>query len=301
MVGGVDSLTEREKETLRLLAASHDAKSAAAHLGLSVHTINERLRTARRKLGVSSSRAAARVLAEAEADDHQNLVDRDFGGAAAPTAVDNVPLAAHRSLSFQGRLIGGLVMSVIALTLVVALMGQIPTVPDDRPGPASADPDASPPASPLDAETVRTTVARPAESAAPAATPQAEGPRDAPQDAVAVAVAWLALVDEGDWDESWRTASSTFQRRMTQEAWAVAAAQLDRPAGPLVRVQHYAARSASSPGSDAGGSVLVQYQAASDTGARVLETVALIPDGEGWKVSAYFAHGSPGPAPRPAS
>lgn len=65
-----EALTEREKETLRLLAAGHDAKSAAVQLGLSVHTVNERLRAARRKLGVSSSRAAARRLLEARLRQH---------------------------------------------------------------------------------------------------------------------------------------------------------------------------------------------------------------------------------------
>ena len=53
------ALSAREKEALRLLLAGHDAKSTARSLGLSVHTVNEHLRDARRKLGVSSSREAA--------------------------------------------------------------------------------------------------------------------------------------------------------------------------------------------------------------------------------------------------
>src|SRR5262245_57702439 len=65
MQDDLQKLTDREKETLRLLLAGHDAKSAARFLGLSVHTVNERLRDARSKLGVSSSREAARRLAEA--------------------------------------------------------------------------------------------------------------------------------------------------------------------------------------------------------------------------------------------
>jgi DNA-binding CsgD family transcriptional regulator len=53
------ALTEREKQTLRLIVRGHDAKSIARSLDLSVHTINERLRDARRKMAVSSSREAA--------------------------------------------------------------------------------------------------------------------------------------------------------------------------------------------------------------------------------------------------
>ncbi|WP_413629941.1 helix-turn-helix domain-containing protein [Novosphingobium sp. JCM 18896] len=59
-------LTERDKETLRLLLRGHDAKSIAQIQELSVHTVNERLRDARKKLGVSSSREAARLLAASE-------------------------------------------------------------------------------------------------------------------------------------------------------------------------------------------------------------------------------------------
>lgn len=59
---GYGSLTDKEKQTLRLILRGHDAKSTARHLGLSVHTVNERLREARRKLAVSSSREAARLL-----------------------------------------------------------------------------------------------------------------------------------------------------------------------------------------------------------------------------------------------
>ena len=47
-------LTDKERQTLRLILRGHDAKSSARALGLSVHTVNERLREARRKLGVTS-------------------------------------------------------------------------------------------------------------------------------------------------------------------------------------------------------------------------------------------------------
>ena len=58
------TLNDREKEALPLLLVGHDAKSIASTLGLSVYMINDRFRNARRKLGVSSSREAARRLTE---------------------------------------------------------------------------------------------------------------------------------------------------------------------------------------------------------------------------------------------
>src|SRR4051812_40510864 len=58
----LESLSDRERDVLRLLARGHDAKSIACTLEISVHAVNERLRETRRKLGVSSSREAARML-----------------------------------------------------------------------------------------------------------------------------------------------------------------------------------------------------------------------------------------------
>src|SRR3546814_5899755 len=81
---GIQALTEKEKETLRLLVDGHDAKSMARHLGLSVHTINERLRDARRKMSASSSREAARQLRALEREGPENLGDRLLGDAVAP-------------------------------------------------------------------------------------------------------------------------------------------------------------------------------------------------------------------------
>ncbi len=55
-------LTDREMEILRLLVAGHTVKTIAARLGRSETSINERLRSARRKTGVGSSRELARLL-----------------------------------------------------------------------------------------------------------------------------------------------------------------------------------------------------------------------------------------------
>ena len=82
MKQGYEALTEKEKQTLRLLLAGHDAKSMARHLELSVHTINERLRDARRKLSAGSSKEAARLLLDAEAAPPDPLADKRLGDAA---------------------------------------------------------------------------------------------------------------------------------------------------------------------------------------------------------------------------
>ncbi len=60
--GTFGDLTDKEVEVLRLLAVGHTVKSIAAQLARSEASINERLRDARRKTGIGSSRELARLL-----------------------------------------------------------------------------------------------------------------------------------------------------------------------------------------------------------------------------------------------
>lgn len=71
---GVDfsRLNEPERQVLRLLAEGHTAKSIANELGSTPAAVNERLREARRKTGVGSSRELARLLKSQE-DRHDEM------------------------------------------------------------------------------------------------------------------------------------------------------------------------------------------------------------------------------------
>ncbi|WP_432770761.1 MAG: helix-turn-helix transcriptional regulator [Sphingopyxis sp.] len=72
-------LTDREMEILRLLVAGHTVKTIAGRLGRSETSINERLRTARRKTGVGSSRELARLLdLQKIGDEKIDLSDRSI-------------------------------------------------------------------------------------------------------------------------------------------------------------------------------------------------------------------------------
>lgn len=66
----LQKLTEKEAEILRLLARGFDIKACAKELAISPNAVTERLRSARQKLGVSSSRAAARLYAQHSEPDH---------------------------------------------------------------------------------------------------------------------------------------------------------------------------------------------------------------------------------------
>lgn len=113
----LDRLSEREEALLRLLAKGHTVKSAAQITGDSEHAANELLRSARRKLGVSSSREAARLLDTAK-DASQKNCDKKIGIEACERAGPN-----------KGQLaIGGIMLATfIAIpTVLLSLGGEFP-------------------------------------------------------------------------------------------------------------------------------------------------------------------------------
>lgn len=110
-----DALNERELEILRLLAAGHTVKSIAAQLGRSEASINERLREARRKTGLGSSRELARMLAEHKVWDRKI----DLSPPADPAEAPSVP----RMMGFawtKGRLAMAILLPAAALGLALA-------------------------------------------------------------------------------------------------------------------------------------------------------------------------------------
>ncbi len=193
MVPGTPSLSEKEKETLRLLANGHDAKSMARHLGLSVHTINERLRDARRKMSASSSREAARQLREIESGTPEILGDKALGDAAAGGGVEGQAASAEASRMVRplGWIVGGLMSLAFALVALTTMTG------------TAVAPAAAPPTAP-------------AESAA-----------------VGAARDWLALVDRGDWNGSWEATGQSFKALNTAETWSRVAREVQGPLGAV--------------------------------------------------------------------
>lgn len=137
MADGYDELTDKEKETLRLMVRGHDAKSAASELSLSVHTINERLRAARRKLEVTSSREAARLVLEREGDDPQNPVPKDLGDVPGKRTGDDRTVTAGTPA--RRPIIAGV---LVMLTLAAAALFLVPSIvqSDNTGGTAQSSP-----------------------------------------------------------------------------------------------------------------------------------------------------------------
>ena len=78
--GATDRLSAAQKDCLRLVGAGLEIKEIARELGISPTAVVERLRAARAILGVSSSRAAARLLAVQEQPaTYMRHVDMPYG------------------------------------------------------------------------------------------------------------------------------------------------------------------------------------------------------------------------------
>ena len=66
MIELLGSLTEAQKDSLRLVYRGYNAKEIARMRGIHPATVHQRLTAARKTLGVARSMEAARMLAEAE-------------------------------------------------------------------------------------------------------------------------------------------------------------------------------------------------------------------------------------------
>jgi DNA-binding CsgD family transcriptional regulator len=249
MSSGYQSLTEKEKQTLRLLLNGYDAKSMARRLGLSVHTINERLRDARRKLGTSSSREAARMLREVEGPDPEIVGDKALGDAPLP-AVAQMPLQPAQGYGKWRRAgwnIGGTAMSIsFALLALSALSGgsQAPAVP-------------------LTA------------AAAPSATSASEAA------VIDAARQFLALVDRDDWAASWQATHPSFKLLNTVEWWTEVSTNVRGQFGTVKSRELATVNFAPAPPN---GHWTITFKASYSKQANVIETLSVASDGGGWKV-----------------
>ena len=111
-----DRLTASERAVLMLLAEGHTAKSIAAVTGFSVAAVNERLREARRKTGIGSSRELARLLAQKNNDQKIGMVSKQESGSGT--------LMPPGRQSSRGGKKEALIMGILAIGIGVALAMQ---------------------------------------------------------------------------------------------------------------------------------------------------------------------------------
>ena len=105
-----------------------------------------------------------------------------------------------------------------------------------------------------------------------------------------VAEAWLSVVDEGRYADSWDVLAQLLQRKVTREEWVERVTALRTVAGTLDSRVLVGVRYAKNlPGAPPGEYVVVQYQSAFSRELSVRETVVPMLDSDGtWRVSSYF-------------
>lgn len=113
----------------------------------------------------------------------------------------------------------------------------------------------------------------------------AEDPEKAAQ---AAGEKWLALVDAGDYGQSWETAASLFKKSLSKEQWVDAVGKARGPLGRLESRKLLGAKLMHElPNVPPGDYVVIQYEAKFPSGAAV-ETITPMKDGDAWRVSGYY-------------
>jgi Protein of unknown function (DUF4019) len=121
----------------------------------------------------------------------------------------------------------------------------------------------------------------------PAADP-AENPSE--KAAEASARAWLALVDDGKYGESWDGAAEVFRSAVTKAQWESALEAARKPLGQMVSRKLRSAKVMTDlPDAPPGEYVVVQYDTRFANQASALETIVPMKEKDGsWRVSGYF-------------
>ena len=110
------------------------------------------------------------------------------------------------------------------------------------------------------------------------------------KEAVQIAAAWLKLVDEGKYAESWDRSGSIFKTMITQDRWVDLLNQMRKPLGKLEARSVYVVEAQKNPPrAPAGEYMRLKYNTSFSKRRMTIETVALFKEKDGsYKVSGYI-------------
>ena len=108
--------------------------------------------------------------------------------------------------------------------------------------------------------------------------------------AIAAAEAWLEIVDEGKYTDSWRQAAEYLKAAVNQDQWEQSMRAFRQPMGSIVsrtlKSKNYAT---SLPGAPDGEYVVIQYETSFKNKKSAIETITPMLDQDGkWRVSGYY-------------
>ena len=108
--------------------------------------------------------------------------------------------------------------------------------------------------------------------------------------AVAASNAWLSLVEEGNYVESWNQAAGFFKNAVTKEQWQNSMKAFRVPLGKMMarklKSKQYTKTLSGAPD---GEYVVIQYETTFEKKQSAIETVTPMLDKDGkWRVSGYY-------------
>jgi hypothetical protein len=108
--------------------------------------------------------------------------------------------------------------------------------------------------------------------------------------ATSAAQTWLAVIDNGDYVQSWQNASVFFQSAVTEEKWKSSLETFRKPLGNLLSRKVKSAKPMTElPGAPDGQYVVMQFETSFANKKSAIETVTFMLDQDGqWKSAGYF-------------
>jgi hypothetical protein len=113
---------------------------------------------------------------------------------------------------------------------------------------------------------------------------------DKVKEALPSAEAWLTLVDEGKYADSWNEAAAYFKGAVKKEKWEEMLKAVRKPLGEVIsREVKSESYHTSLPGAPDGEYVVIQFETSFENKKSAIETVTPMLDKDGkWRVSGYF-------------
>ncbi len=101
---------------------------------------------------------------------------------------------------------------------------------------------------------------------------------------------WLARVDAGEYDQSWKDSAEFFRNAITEAAWIDTLTKLRKPLGEVQSRKLLNAQGAKSlPGAPDGDYLVMQFETNFSGKEKSVETLTFMLQGDGsWKASGYF-------------
>ncbi len=108
--------------------------------------------------------------------------------------------------------------------------------------------------------------------------------------ATKAADAWLKLVDDGKYKETWEQAPTVFRNHVSPDKWEAKLRATREPLGAAVSRKFKSAQFKTNlPGAPPGEYVVIEYDTSFENKKDAVETVTPMRDTEGaWRVSGYF-------------